>query len=84
MDGYMNIALEKTEEFVNGKLRNSYGDAFVRGNNGSYPALYWCSVEVIELIYGASSHVYLVRFVTVSIASNALMIIYEKIPIKRL
>lgn len=34
VDGYMNIALEKTEEFVNGKLRRSYGDAFVRGNNG--------------------------------------------------
>lgn len=31
----MNIALEKTEEFVNGKLRRNYGDAFVRGNNGS-------------------------------------------------
>lgn len=31
----MNIALEKTEEFVNGKHRRSYGDAFVRGNNGS-------------------------------------------------
>lgn len=30
----MNIALEKTEEFVNGKHRRSYGDAFVRGNNG--------------------------------------------------
>lgn len=30
----MNIALEKTEEFVNGKLRRNYGDAFVRGNNG--------------------------------------------------
>ncbi|KAJ5818283.1 hypothetical protein N7474_003874 [Penicillium riverlandense] len=34
VDGYMNIALEKTEEFVNGKLRRKYGDAFVRGNNG--------------------------------------------------
>ena len=30
----MNIALEKTEEYVNGQLRRSYGDAFVRGNNG--------------------------------------------------
>jgi U6 snRNA-associated Sm-like protein LSm6 len=30
----MNIALEKCEEYVNGKLRRSYGDAFVRGNNG--------------------------------------------------
>lgn len=34
VDGYMNIALEKTQEFVNGQLRRSYGDAFVRGNNG--------------------------------------------------
>ncbi|EFE32078.1 small nuclear ribonucleoprotein SmF, putative [Trichophyton benhamiae CBS 112371] len=34
VDGYMNIALEKTEEYVNGKMRRSYGDAFVRGNNG--------------------------------------------------
>ena len=34
VDGYMNIALEKTEEYVNGKLRRAYGDAFVRGNNG--------------------------------------------------
>lgn len=30
----MNIALEKTEEFVNGQSRKVYGDAFVRGNNG--------------------------------------------------
>ena len=30
----MNIALEKTEEYVNGQLRRKYGDAFVRGNNG--------------------------------------------------
>ena len=35
VDGYMNIALEKTEEFVNGQLRKVYGDAFVRGNNGT-------------------------------------------------
>ena len=34
MDGYMNIALEKTEEYVNGVKRRTYGDAFVRGNNG--------------------------------------------------
>ncbi len=30
----MNIALEKTEEFINGERKRSYGDAFVRGNNG--------------------------------------------------
>ena len=35
----MNIALEGTEEWVNGVKTNSYGDAFVRGNNGqsSFP-----------------------------------------------
>lgn len=42
VDGYMNIALEKCEEYVNGKLRKSYGDAFVRGNNGENPIA--CSV----------------------------------------
>ena len=36
VDGYMNIALEKSEEYVNGKLRRVYGDAFVRGNNGGF------------------------------------------------
>jgi U6 snRNA-associated Sm-like protein LSm6 len=36
VDGYMNIALEKTEEYVNGVKRRTYGDAFVRGNNGKY------------------------------------------------
>ena len=35
VDGYMNISLEKTEEYVDGKLRRSYGEAFVRGNNGT-------------------------------------------------
>ena len=66
LDGYMNIALENTEEFVNGEVRslagfglrfallssyflrllfslnfgqlkNKYGDAFIRGNNGMFP-----------------------------------------------
>lgn len=36
VDGYMNIALEKCEEYVNGRLRRTYGDAFVRGNNGQF------------------------------------------------
>uniref|UniRef100_A0A8C0A8C2 U6 snRNA-associated Sm-like protein LSm6 n=1 Tax=Bos mutus grunniens TaxID=30521 RepID=A0A8C0A8C2_BOSMU len=35
LDGYMNIALEQTEEYVNGQLKNKYGDAFIRGNNGA-------------------------------------------------
>lgn len=35
LDGYMNIALEQTEEHVNGRVINRYGDAFIRGNNGT-------------------------------------------------
>ncbi|CAI9111527.1 OLC1v1011770C1 [Oldenlandia corymbosa var. corymbosa] len=35
LDGYMNIAMEQTEEYVNGQLKNKYGDAFIRGNNGN-------------------------------------------------
>jgi U6 snRNA-associated Sm-like protein LSm6 len=36
LDGYMNIALEQTEEHVNGAVTNRYGDAFIRGNNGAF------------------------------------------------
>jgi U6 snRNA-associated Sm-like protein LSm6 len=36
LDGYMNIALEQTEEHVNGMVTNTYGDAFIRGNNVLY------------------------------------------------
>lgn len=40
----MNLALEKTEEHVDGVKRRSYGDAFVRGNNG----MIWQSSEEIK------------------------------------
>ena len=36
LDGYMNVALEQTEEYVNGQLKRKYGDCFVRGNNVLY------------------------------------------------
>lgn len=36
LDGYMNIALEQTEEYENGELKNKFGDAFIRGNNVMY------------------------------------------------
>ncbi|KAI9339148.1 U6 snRNA-associated Sm-like protein LSm6 [Pilaira anomala] len=36
LDGYMNIALENTEEYVDGRLKNTYGDTFIRGNNVLY------------------------------------------------
>jgi U6 snRNA-associated Sm-like protein LSm6 len=38
LDGYMNIALEQTEEYVDGALRSKLGDCFLRGNNGARPA----------------------------------------------
>lgn len=36
MDGYMNIAMEQTEEYLNGQLQAKYGECFIRGNNGAY------------------------------------------------
>ena len=36
LDGFMNIAMEQTEEYVNGQLKAKYGDAFIRGNNGEH------------------------------------------------
>lgn len=35
----MNIAMEQTEEYVNGQLKNKYGDCFIRGNNGEFCVL---------------------------------------------
>ena len=49
LDGYMNIALEQTEEYVNGQLKNTYGDAFIQGNNGNSPSLYSYIASTIGL-----------------------------------
>jgi small nuclear ribonucleoprotein (snRNP)-like protein len=35
VDGYMNIALERCKEVAEGRVIRSWGDAFVRGNNGT-------------------------------------------------
>lgn len=35
LDGYLNIAMEQTEEYIDGQLRGKFGDTFIRGNNGS-------------------------------------------------
>jgi len=32
----MNIAMEQTEEYVQGQLKAKYGDCFIRGNNGAW------------------------------------------------
>eukprot|EP01041_Mallomonas_annulata_P000185 gene185-319_t len=34
LDGFMNIAMEQTEEYSDGQLKSKYGDCFIRGNNG--------------------------------------------------
>ncbi|GMH98796.1 hypothetical protein TrVE_jg8873 [Triparma verrucosa] len=38
LDGYMNIAMEQTEEYEGGQLKAKYGDVFIRGNNVMYIA----------------------------------------------
>ena len=45
LDGYMNIAMEQTEEYVNGQLKSKYGDAFIRGNNGV------CRISLITYMF---------------------------------
>jgi len=44
----MNIALEQTEEYVNGVLKNKYGDTFIRGNNGNF-SFSFCSPRPISI-----------------------------------
>jgi len=39
VDGYMNIALENCTEIRNGQPARNWGDAFIRGNNGTTPNL---------------------------------------------
>ncbi|KAJ1613609.1 small nuclear ribonucleoprotein [Cryptosporidium canis] len=36
LDDRMNIAMEDTEEYVDGKFVESHGDTFIRGNNVLY------------------------------------------------
>ena len=35
LDGFMNIAMEQTEEYENDHLKSRFGDCFIRGNNGT-------------------------------------------------
>lgn len=36
LDGYMNIAMEQTKEYIDGQFKTQYGDCFIRGNNVLY------------------------------------------------
>jgi hypothetical protein len=47
----MNIAMEQTEEYVNGELKNRYGDAFIRGNNGTYALFSLCPLSLSLFLY---------------------------------
>lgn len=46
----MNIAMEQTEEYVNGQLKNKYGDAFIRGNNGNDRKIFFFFLGLITII----------------------------------
>lgn len=56
----MNIALEKTEEYINGEHKRSYGDAFIRGNNGEprllerFNAIVHFAVDIGAVMYISS------------------------------
>ena len=51
--------MEQTEEYVNGQLKNKYGDAFILGNNGTlkddllcycyYSTFFFCPISMIGL-----------------------------------
>ncbi|CDR37342.1 CYFA0S01e09802g1_1 [Cyberlindnera fabianii] len=51
IDGYMNIALEETQEVVEGTVTRKYGDVFIRGNNGM---LNMFSLHIIITIMSAT------------------------------
>ncbi len=53
----MNIALEQTEEHVNGVVTNRYGDAFIRGNNGAW--LYFYVMQRVNLTGNSFVHLML-------------------------
>ena len=36
IDGYMNVVLQSAKESVQEKVTKSYGDVFIRGNNGMF------------------------------------------------
>ena len=66
LDGYMNIAMEQTQEFVNGQLKNTYADTFIRGNNGKQIQHKFLKKKNSE--YFACNQIYItVRQVTVPI-----------------
>jgi U6 snRNA-associated Sm-like protein LSm6 len=58
LDGFMNIAMEQTEEYADGQLKNRYGDCFIRGNNGNYMLVSKTACEVTYVSCRFCSFVY--------------------------
>lgn len=51
LDGFMNIAMEQTEEYYEGQLKNRYGDCFIRGNNGEIQrSKYYTTLQNINVL----------------------------------
>lgn len=46
LDGFMNLALEQCEEYVDGQRTKSFGDCFIRGNNGKCSFLAFAAPSV--------------------------------------
>ena len=57
----MNIAMEDTTEHVDGVLKTTYGDAFIRGNNGMFLFLF---VFFLHLQYNKHRWPMLVLYIT--------------------
>jgi hypothetical protein len=47
----MNIAMEQTEEFLEGQLKAKYGDCFIRGNNGKLIMYRYDSICIFSIPY---------------------------------
>lgn len=60
----MNIALEQTEEHVNGTVTNRYGDTFIRGNNGAQRCITWASLTTLSY-FPSALHICCGGFLTV-------------------
>jgi hypothetical protein len=54
----MNIALEQTEEHVNGSVTNRYGDAFIRGNNGLFCCYLLCCYCLLTVFMHTQYSIY--------------------------
>jgi hypothetical protein len=47
----MNVALEQTEEYSNGRLTGRFGECFLRGNNGTFSLLNFIYAFTSPLVY---------------------------------